>query len=304
MDYIKAKVIKDSICWSGNRMITFEIEYPRFITAEINTHCMLEKNSASSRAIPVETVIDLIQKSPAMPVHWGQNNPGMVSKTELDFERKNQAISVWLAAMEDAIRHAKQISDKHGINAHKQISNRLLEPFATMKTVITGTEWANFFWLRNHPDAQPEFKHLAEKMQIAMNESVPQYLNPGQWHLPYVDLIGDEYFVDGEGLSLHDAIKTSASCCAQTSYRKLNTSIEQTDKVFGMLNLGSSDAPAHASPTTHQATPMNPENVPFDPLTWQNGITHVRRNGTLWSGKLRGWVQYRQLIENEAVWQE
>ena len=238
MDYIKAKIIKDSICWSNDRLISMEIEYPRFITAEVNTHCMLEKNSASSRAIPVESVIDLIQKSPAMPVYWGQNNPGMVSKTELDLEHKNQAISVWLAAMEDAIKHAKKIADKNGINAHKQISNRLLEPFATMKTVITGTEWANFFWLRNHPDAQPEFQNLARKMLTAMGESVPQHLNPGQWHLPYVDLIGDEYFVDGELLTLDDAIKTSASCCAQTSYRKLNTSLEQTNKVFDMLNLG------------------------------------------------------------------
>jgi hypothetical protein len=32
------------------------------------------------------------------------------------------------------------------------------------------------------------------------------------------------------------------------------------------------------------------------------GITHQDREGQLWSGNLRGWIQHRKLIPNEAQW--
>lgn len=306
---IKATVIKHSkSSITGIELPTFEVEYPRFILAELNTHCMLEKNSASSRAIPVEAMLALIESAPAMPVEWGANNPGMSSKTLLDAEKKQAAIYTWLSAMKQATAHARVLADKEGINAHKQLANRISEPWQMSKTVITGTEFANFFWLRDHPDAQPEFQELARVMHEALRNSVPEILSPGQWHLPYIDRIGDRYYTNGSEVDLETAKKISASCCAQVSYRKLNDSIEQAEKVFGMLNLGSSSQPAHASPITHQATPMqklsyeNYVNIPHIFDTWEPGITHVRRNKSLWSGKLQGWIQFRQLFENEAKW--
>ena len=54
-----ANVIKDSITEDGNnRMTTFEIQFPRFILAELNTHGMLKKNTQSSRAVPVKTMLE------------------------------------------------------------------------------------------------------------------------------------------------------------------------------------------------------------------------------------------------------
>lgn len=312
---IKATILKDSISPSGVRLITFELEYPRMILAEVNTHCMLEKNSASSRAIPVDAMLKLIEESPAMPVEWGANNPGMVSKKLLDPLHESMAKAVWSAASKTVVAFSRVLGAKDGINAHKQIANRLSETFQFMKTVMTGTEWDNFFWLRYHPDADPTFQELARCMFEAREKSVPELLYPGEWHLPYVTTqrLGEmRYMVDGELLTLDQAKRVSASCCAQASYRKLNDTLEQADKVFGMLNLGSTDKPAHASPVAHQATPMQeivaydyPErNIPADPDTWEAGVTHMRKDRSLWSGKLRNWVQYRQLIPNEAKWSE
>lgn len=306
---IKATVIAHSkASTTGVELVTFELEFPRYCLAEINTHCMLEKNSASSRAIPVESMLALIESAPAMPVEWGANNPGMSSKSLLDDERRDAAIMTWLSAMKQAVAHARILADKEGINAHKQLANRVTETWQMSKTVITGTEWANFFWLRDHPDAQPEFQELARTMHAALHDSIPDVLTPGQWHLPYITRVGDTYYTGDNEVDLETAKKISASCCAQVSYRKLNDSVEQAEKVFGMLNLGSSTQPAHASPITHQATPMqqlsyeNYVNIPHIFDTWERGVTHVRRNKSMWSGKLQGWIQYRQLFDNEAKW--
>lgn len=70
---ITAKVICDSISEAGQRITTLEIEYPRFILAELNTHKMLEKNSSSSRAIPITRMIEQIESNMAKPLYWGES---------------------------------------------------------------------------------------------------------------------------------------------------------------------------------------------------------------------------------------
>lgn len=300
---ISAAIIADSISPAGIRMTTFELEFHRYILAEHNTHRMLSKNAASSRAIPVETMLRHIVDQPAIPVHWGLNNPGMQSNTEMSEEQQIVAKKVWLSAMEAAVEHARMISAKDGINAHKQIANRLTECFAMSKVVLSGTNFDNLFHLRRHKDAQPEFRNLTDVMYEVMQQSVPNKLQPGKWHLPYIDYSNGKYYASGAEVSLDIAKKVSASCCAQVSYRKLNDSVDKAISLFDMLHLDDdSGEPAHASPVEHQATPMDGENIPFNPNTWEHGVTHVRRDGSLWSGNLRGWIQYRQLIENEAVW--
>lgn len=300
---ISAKIIADSVNSSGDRITSYELEYPRWILAEVDTHRMLSKNTASSRAMPVDSVLDQVENSPAMPVEWGANNPGMVSRTLLDDLKAKAAAGLWRAAAHAAASFARVLGDKFGLNVHKQNVNRLIETFTMSKTVMTGTEYANFFNLRNHGDAQPEFHELAKCMQQARDQSVPVKLFPGQWHLPYVDLVEGKYYASGVELDLETAKKVSASCCAQVSYRKLDDSVDKAVRVFDMLNLSDPEyRQKHSSPIEHQATPMDDYSRPFSADTWQPGVTHVRRDGSLWSGNLRGWVQYRQLIPNEAVW--
>ena len=294
---IKATIIADSINPNGTRLTTFEFEYPRFIHSEVMTHRMLSKNAASSRAIPIERMLDTIRSQPAMPIYWGENQSGMSARTELMGMDKEVAVNGWLMAMHDALYHSDFLA-KGGL--HKQLANRVTEPFQTMKTVISGTEWANFFWLRDHPDAQPEFQRLAQSAKAAMDISIPNQLKPGEWHLPYINNVRKNGYVVYENnnkvLTLEDARTISASCCAQVSYRKNDDSIEKARMIFDRLV---NTTPVHASPVEHQATPI-PDIKGF--TEWPQGVTHRRRDGSFWSGNFQDWIQYRQLIANNSVW--
>lgn len=304
-DLITAKIIADSVSPSRERMTTMEIEYPRFILAELNTHRMLSKNSASSRAIPAKSLREHIRLNSAGPVYWGRNQAGMQAKEALTGPNLSEANYVWEKARSDALAWSEILSEK--LNLHKQIANRITEPWMTMKTVISGTEWANFYYLRNHSDAQPEIRELAYKMYEAHCASTPQLLYPGEWHVPYINTTRNTatnsiVYTDSQGreLSSTEACVVSASCCAQVSYRKNDDTLEKAKKIFDQLIYSK---PAHASPVEHQATPMDLDTYAnYEPETWESGVTHVSANGDLWSGNLRGWIQYRKLIPNEAVW--
>lgn len=297
---IRATIIADQVNRKGHRLTTYELEYNRIFLSELNTHRMLSKNSASSRAIPFPAVLQLLQENPAMPVFWGKNIPGMKAREELSPVEIEKAKQVWLSALDSIISHSKELFD---LGLHKQILNRLGEPWQRMKTVMTGTEYENLFWLRDHNDAQPEFHELARCMKEARCKSIPRAMYCGDWHLPYVsfDPIREVYFREdsGEEIPIETALKVSASCCAQVSYRKLDDTVEKALMIYEKLI--DSDPP-HCSPVEHQGTPISLDTVPFDPSTWQDGITHVKRDGSLWSGNLQGWVQYRQTLNNHTMW--
>jgi hypothetical protein len=113
-----------------------------------------------------------------------------------------------------------------------------------------------------------------------------------------------EYFVsDGEGsgnyVDVDQAKDVSSSVCAQVSYRKADYSLTKATKMQGMLTDGHK---VHASPFEHQATPIkeyseeSEVNDPYGFETWEEGITHLRRDGTFGSGNFVGWIQSRQLV--------
>lgn len=308
MSQIKATIVahsKSSV--DGKEIVTWELEYPRFIHSELMTHRLFSRNAASSRAIPVAKMIEQVRNNPAIPIHWGKNQPGMQAFEELDVHQKHHVQDEWRRA----VFHATEIAESmRQAGAHKQLVNRLTEPFQMMKTVLTATEFDNFFWLRKHPDAQPEIKRLAEVMWEAKEVSKPRLLQPGDWHVPYYD---DGTWISSvyEDNTLEEALAISASCCAQVSYRKLDDSLEKAKDIFAKLI---ESKPCHASPCEHQATPMEESgefwdesgeygvNCLCDPDTWQEGITHVDRNGNFWSGNFKGFVQHRQLIEDNVCW--
>ena len=293
MTQIKATVIAHSkSAVNGKEIITMELEYPRFIHGEFMTHRVFSRNAASSRAIPVSKMIEQVRTNPAMPIHWGKNQAGMQAKEEGD---RFTGIQLWDNAANVAADYAQKLANN---SFHKQIVNRILEPFQTMKTVVTATEWENFYWLRNHEDAQPEIKRLAEVMLEAVEESSVVTLSPEDWHTPY---FGDGYWLKGCGISLEDALAISASCCAQVSYRLLDDSIEKARMVYKRLVESS---PVHASPFEHQASPIikcdGSLNLKNDIDSWQEGVIQMDRDGNLWSGNFQGWIQHRQLIPNNV----
>lgn len=292
---ISAKVIADSSSGSA-RITTFELEYPRFIHSELMTHRVFSRNAASSRAIPIKTMHEHILAHPARPIHWGTNKPGMQAGPELTGADLSMASYYWDCAARAAVSSSQDLANA---GLHKQIANRVTEPFQIMKTIVTATEWDNWYYLRNHEDAQPEIRELAKAMLKAHTSSVPMLLYPGEWHVPYVERVrnpvdGNLYYQDNHGtaLSLADARIVSASCCAQVSYRKNDDSLEKAHKVYDRLI---NSEPAHASPIEHQATPMQLSHEHMGSTTWEAGVTHCDRFGEFWSANFRGWIQFRQL---------
>lgn len=303
---ISVKIIKDSISEFGDRITTFELEYHRYIHGELMTHRLFSRNAMSSRAVPIGKMIEQVRTNPAMPIHWGANQSGMQAEEEcsntVDFdwhfgEAKCRDIEdAWQESADRASDMAERMS---AAGYHKQIVNRILEPFQRMKTIITATEYDNFFYLRCHKDAQPEIKALADIMKDLMEKSSPDVLKAGQWHIPYVESCEEGYYIkdpDNEGvspLSLEEALKVSASCCAQVSYRLLDNSVDKAVKIYDKLI---ESKPAHSSPFEHQAKVMKaPKDCYGD--DWEDGVTHMTGDLSFWSANFKGWIQHRHLIE-------
>jgi hypothetical protein len=303
MNQIEAKVIKASVnAYTGQEIVTFELDYPRFIHAEIMTHRMFSRNAQSSRAVPVSKTLEVNQEW-VKPVQWGKNKSGMSAGEELDGVSLESAKALWDCAAKEAFVFSKRLAD---VGLHKQWSNRLTEPFSRIKVVVTATEWDNFFWLRDDPDAaQPEIVELARKMQTAYTDADFIALHADQWHLPYIEtrttLNEQQYFdSDGRVLSLEDALKISASCCAQVSYRKLDDSKEKAIEIFNRLFSGPKP---HLSPVEHQAMCFDGDWFGSG-ADWIEGLTHQDRHGNYWSGNFKDFIQYRQCIDQNVQFHE
>ena len=144
-------------------------------------------------------------------------------------------------------------------------------------------------------------------MYEAMNESKPILLTDDEYHLPYVsEQIFDECVDVAEDMRIDPvqlALKVSASCCAQVSYRTMDTGISKALKIYKQLV---ESTPIHASPFEHQARPINAKDIASfhsNPRSQLEGLTHMSRDGSYWSGNLRGWVQHRHEIPNNTCWE-
>lgn len=263
---IKAKVICDSISSANNRLTTFVITYPRIILAELNTHKMLSKNTCSSRSVPSIKMIKDVEENPFIPLYWGKNQKGMQAEKEITKEEAKEAETIWLSARDMAVEQAKKLAE---LGLHKQIANRLLEPWYWTTTIITGTDWENFFALRAHKDAQPEFCILANKMLEQYNKSDPKPLNQGEWHTPFADK-----YVDN--LTIEQRLKVSTARCARVSYVNFDGDIDH-QKDYDLHD--SLLASGHMSPFEHCGTPL-------------------AYSAHEYSGNLYGWFQYRKKFKN------
>jgi len=64
---ISAKIIQSSISPSGKRIDTLEIELPRIVLAELNTHRAISKNAESGRAIPFTALEEKVKGDMFIP---------------------------------------------------------------------------------------------------------------------------------------------------------------------------------------------------------------------------------------------
>jgi thymidylate synthase ThyX len=203
-----AEVLLDSVNPAGRRLTTFVLRFPRFVLSEFNTHRMFSRNASSSRAIPTAKLMQQLREDPVVPVEWGRNQSGMQAREVLDAAGARAAEDEWLRARDAALAHAEQL---RATGVHKQIVNRVLEPWMWASVIVSSTTYENFFTLRCHADAQPEIKRLADLMRAAFAASTPTPRAAGEWHLPFVG-------PDEAVLSIEERKQVSVARCARVSY--------------------------------------------------------------------------------------
>lgn len=178
-----ARILADSINPRGYRVTTMEWTFPRCILAEVNTHRMLSRNAASSRAIPTQSLIQRVIDNPFIP-EFRENKKGMQAGGVLDDNDAETAVEMWLEQRDRAVEMARTM---HHLNIHKQYVNRLLEPWMWCTIIVSATTWENVWKLRCHPDAEPSFQRIAGMARDAMAASMPVRLLYGDCHLPLID---------------------------------------------------------------------------------------------------------------------
>lgn len=265
---IAAKILADSVSPAGRRITTFEATYPRFIHAETMTYRMWSRSTASSRAVPTKRFIDNVLNDPALPVWWGKSQAGMQAREQLEGVYLDLSKRGWLYAAGNALLAAKWMADQ---GLHKQIANRVLEPFLWHTAIITATEWDQFWRQRCHPDAQPEMQALARAMLRAYLESEPKLVDVGEWHMPFGDRMPED-------ASAEARLAIATGRCARISYmtHEGDFSPEQDMALHDRLRAAE---PGHWSPFEHCATP-------------------ARKNlAGQFFANFRGWKSYRAFVE-------
>jgi thymidylate synthase ThyX len=297
----EAKVLADSASPVGHRLTTLEATFPRFVLAEFNTHRVFSRNSASSRAIPVAKQLRRVLDDPYIPVEFGSNQPGMQAGPALTGPDRDAAEAEWLHARDDAVRHVLSLltspdevarhqdldsclgaaegllkePPRHWLNVHKQVANRLLEPFMWHTVIVSSTTWDNFFNLRCHPDAQPEIQLAAQTMRHAFEASTPKCCEGDEWHLPLIDSADRE-----EAATLEELVKVSVGRCARVSYLTHGGKRDMGADIALYNRLMES---GHMSPMEHVARPM----------------TEAQLAKSDWCGNFQGWCSHRKLVPGE-----
>lgn len=321
MNRIKAEIIADSINEYGQRISTFVLDFPRIVLAEFNTHRMLSRNSASSRAIPFKTMVEKVKNEPFIPIAWQKGHKGMQGNEyyEIDSHEHKVAKHVWEEAMDSAIRAAEMLDSQ---DITKQVCNRLLEPFLYHKCICTGTEWENFFALRANDQAEIHIQDLAYKMLDAYNKSEPKQLKAGEWHIPFGDKIDEtRLFIAANAIEKQkgyqgytpdhlpftkEQYKTmiATARCARVSYLNFEgkDDYEADIKLHDILLKS-----GHMSPFEHCARAMSKNE--FENYT--QGLGYNDFGGTFtsnqtfdkdsrgWCGNFRGFIQYRKMLKDE-----
>lgn len=274
---ISARILCDSVNICDNRLTTYELVYPEFIHNELMTHRMLSRNAMSSRAIPTETLLKMIEADPVIPIEFGRNQRGMQAGEPFTGALLDECNMIWMDACLDAIKHARALAAK---GVHKQIVNRIVGPYKWIYTIFSATDWWHFFNLRAHPQAEPHMIRLATKMLELYESSPPHLLQPGEWHLPLIypddkaEVVANwefKYDIDRE------LAQISAGRCGRVSYLTHHGTRDHKADVQLCEKLATED-PMHASPLEHPAQALaTPKRI----------------------GNYTGWHQYRKFWPQE-----
>lgn len=298
-----AKVLADSLSPDGFRITTFQVVIPRIVLAEFNTHRRASRNSASSRAIPVKDMLEKVENNPFIPTYWGKNQKGMAAFEEFEGPEATRLSDLWITASKMATLVTKELMAR---GVHKQLANRLLEPWLWQTIICTGTEWENYINLRTEGTAQPEIQIPSRLMVEARLASTPKLLGYGEWHLPLVRDVDLETLLQ-EGYSTWEIAQISAGRCARVSYL---THDGKRDPKADIAMCAERLVPAgHMSPLEHCARPMYPDEMELVKMPVMHPVQDAERGMVLtagstssyYCGNVEGWVQMRKLVPGEAI---
>ncbi len=288
---IQAKIIADSINNKGKRITSFVVTMPRIVLAELNTHRTLSRNSASSRAIPFVKMLEMVKKTPFMPIQLMKDHSGMQGNEFFTEESEIEAVkAAWLEARDKAVESAEKLS---ALGLSKQFVNRGLEAYMWHTVILTSCDFENFCALRAHEAAEIHIQKLAYLMIDELNNSTPKVLQSGEWHIPFGDNMDENkinsMYVGPDGMKEQEEwlknvkIKVATARCARVSYTVVGeegkpdnyeNDVKLHDRLLAM---------GHLSPFEHCARAMNEEEY----------------NVSEWSGNFNGFVQYRKMLPNE-----
>lgn len=313
------KKLPEELGLNPARLTTISARFPRAVLAEVNTHRVFSRNSASSRARSVKATIEDVMTRPYIPL-FTANQKGMGGQY-VTAEVRERAIVAWEAARDAAVVSELRMllgdlladsgtdqeiaadyvalldlyyekvynaenPDPAALSIHKQNANRLIEPFSWHEAIITSSYWDNFLDLRNHDEAQPEIRAMAKLVDATLRASQPEVT----WlHLPFIApedkpaLSPLVRFADIRDVSLR-----SSTECAQISYRDKSRAVKaNATTALGERLLLSK----HFSPFEHVAVARLPFNVITD--------YEVEIESDLFTSNLdESWVQLRPILSH------
>lgn len=225
----------------ADRLVTLVGRFPRSVLAEFNTHRVFSRNSASSRARSVKSVVESVLQDPYVPL-FTENRPGMSGRFIQDSNVVRQAREDWLAARDSAVESFLRVlmgveynpdlspgenldyyyeniyknPDVTSGGVHKQDVNRLLEPFMWHEVVFTAAHWENFFALRcDFEHTYIPFYAFAVLVREALRVSTPEV---SEYHTPFLTS-EEKSQLTGNMVADQGLLMKSSSVAANISYR-------------------------------------------------------------------------------------
>lgn len=285
---VSAEVVEHSISEAGHKVVTVSLKYGLFVHAEFLRHRTLTRCVKSNRAIPMKVIRREVLNDPYVPVFFGQNKAGMVANVESSSPRLSKFL--WKSARIPACG-MHWLMEKVGV--HKEVTNRILNPWQWIRETVTATNLDGLYTLRLHEDAQRDIQEIVRVMKEAIDSTEPTLLKHGEYHTPYVDKFRDKtsgemrYFDNGLGyeLTVEEAIKCSAARCARSSYDKHDGTTATKEVDIPLYEQLIESEPSHESPTEHVCTP----------IVMGGMATHTDMECNHYSGNFKWWAQWRHM---------
>lgn len=286
-NFIPPILILDSVSKDDKRLTSFKLRYPKMVHGDFMTHRVFSRNASSSRAIPTAKLAAVEMYVP----DFRQNKPGMQPGAYLSDEAQEAAAGHWRAAADRCLLEATRLSDKDGLNVHKQWTNRMLEWFGYINVIVSATDYDNFIGLREeldddlNPFAQDEIYFQAEGIRKLLAEHEPTrlgwfgpdwFVGREKWHMPFM-------LPEEQSMSVKDALRVSAARCASISYETVDGKVMTVERANIVCDKLLTAKRVHASPFEHQ------------------GVSDPYKQFPDLHGNFDGWIQHRKLIPNECI---